>query len=475
MSLGDQLHQVLSELQWVAQETTLMIGAIVLLVGGLILKKSVAHKAMYLISLLVGLYFTNSHVGLILSDSMELTAVTSGFSGLISLSLIMVTIFPANHKHSVEFYFLLLALGVGSLFMMKANSLLTIYLAVELVSFVAYILTNFSFRKSAHEAAIKYLLFGALSSAIMLFGLALLYGTTGTFYLSEWNFNTFSSLLPQISMVLVLLGLFFKISIFPMHIWVPATYQTAPVDAVTIFSIVPKLAGLVLLQRVLINASLSTSHWLYSLILLLGIATILIGTFGALSQKNTRRMISFGAIAHSGFLLPFALIIGDTSEQAFWWYAVVYIIMNFGAFYLVHQYEKRGVYENEAYSEAKSDVWMGAVFTLILISLVGLPPFAGFTAKFFLFSMLWEIYWLTNETIFMIYLIVAVLATVASLFFYLRIPYHLFLSKQERSTSIEFSRSTKIIATIFGIALLLLFFVPKLVVMIHHLLSNIHE
>ena len=359
--------------------------------------------------------------------------------------------------------------------MMKANSILLIYLSIELVSFVSYILTGLSFNKKGNEAAIKYLLYGTLSSSILLFGLALTYGETGSFALSEWDGSYFNSLVSQVGLFLIVLGLFFKISVFPMHTWVPATYESAPADAVAVISIIPKLAGIVLLQRLISHSEIGLSSWVYQLILLLGVGTVLVGTLGALNQNNCRRMISFGAVAHSGFLLPFAFLTSSTSADAFWWYAVVYSLMNVGVFYLIDQFERKGVMNNSHYSLGKNEVVIGVTFTVMLISLVGLPPFAGFTAKLFLFTALWESYLLSDNSLILIYMVISVAATVAALFFYLRIPYHLFLSKEEPTTSIEFSISTKFIATIFAIAMLLLFFVPKLVVMIHQLLNNVHE
>ncbi|MEM7299169.1 MAG: proton-conducting transporter membrane subunit, partial [Bacteroidota bacterium] len=260
------------------------------------------------------------------------------------------------------------------------------------------------------------------------------------------------------------------------QIWVPATYQEAPIDAVAIMSIVPKLAGIVLLKRLLLSPQLADSHWIIQVVLLLGIATVIIGTAGALRQSNTRRMISFGAIAHSGFLLPFAILIGETGDQAFWWYSFAYVVMNLAAFYLLGKYEEQGITKNEEYQKG-AETWGGIAFAIVLISLVGIPPLAGFTAKFFLFSSLWEVYQLSEQPIYLIYFLVVVFATVISLFFYLRIPYYAFVSggAKQPTASIKFSLSTKIVATIFAVTLLFLFFVPKLIVTMHHLLNNIHE
>ena len=240
-------------------------------------------------------------------------------------------------------------------------------------------------------------------------------------------------------------------------------------------SIVPKLAGLFLLKSLFDSTLFPEDHWIYSLILVLGMLTILFGTLGALRQQNARRMISFGAIAHSGFLLPFAMLATDLASSAFWFYAVVYAIMNLAAFYLLDVYERKDIWNVSDYARAKHATWVGATFTLVLISLVGIPPLAGFTAKFFLFTSLWEGYQSLSNTYWLWYLIVSVLATVASLFFYLQIPKQIFLSQPQDNQSINFKFSTKILATLFCIVLLLLFFAPQLVIEAKQLLNNVHE
>lgn len=478
MKLQNQLHEILIDLTLVTTETSLMIGAVVLLILGLITKRSVLLKAVYAVTIVLGIYFSLKidSVGFYLSDSLFSSGEIISFSSLFLLVGLLVLVFP-RENHVTEFYFFILALLIGSIFMMKANSLLLIYLSIELVSFVSYILTGFSFRKEGFEAGIKYLLFGALSSAIMLVGLGFVYGSTGDLYVSSWSSEVFSSLMPQVGLLFILFGIFFKISIFPFHIWTPATYQTAPIDGVTIFSIVPKLSGLILLRRVLMSSGLNYDHWLVSIVLVLGISSIVVGTLGALRQSNARRMISFGSIAHSGFLMAF-VVIPDLyyNKEAFWWYAVIYGIMNLGAFYVLDGYERRSILNVQDYSNTKGETWMGSVFTLILVSLVGLPPLAGFTAKLFLFSTLWEVYSSMNSILSIIYLLVAVFATVASLFFYLKIPKTIFLEKSQKTELvIEFSWRWKIIATIFAIVLLMLFFAPKMVMSLQLLLNNAYE
>ncbi|MEQ9007477.1 MAG: proton-conducting transporter membrane subunit, partial [Ekhidna sp.] len=186
MSLIDQLNGILADLQGAWTESALMLGGIAVLILGLIKSNSILTKALFLIVLLIGFYLNLSNVlsGEILSDAVSLSGQTATFGSLFLMVASLLLLFKRGAEHITEYHFFILSMLAGSLFMMKANSLLIIYLSIELVSFSSYILTNFSFKKQGFEASIKYLLFGAICSAVMLFGLGMIYGSTGTFLVS---------------------------------------------------------------------------------------------------------------------------------------------------------------------------------------------------------------------------------------------------------------------------------------------------
>lgn len=473
MNLNSQLSGLLDDLQNVGVESTLILGAILLLISGLIKKSSILTKTIYSLTLLIALYFNwlGFEYGVALESGLFLSVDSQVYTGLFLLVGLLILLYNRSSEHATEFYFFVLSMLAGGIFMMKANSFLVIYLSVELASLVGYILTNFTFKKSGHEAGIKYLLFGAVSSAIMLLGFGMVHGATATFFITDWQ-NEMEGLVTGVGLLFILFGLLFKASIVPFHIWVPAAYQSAPNDATAILSIVPKIGALVLIGR-MFDVIGTQQAWLLDLCLILGAATIVFGTLSALRQTNVRRMISFGAIAHSGFLLPLVLIGSETAAEVFWWYATVYSVMNLAVFYLLDHFESKGLYRLSDYVGLGDQLpLLGVTFTIVLVSLIGLPPLAGFTAKLLLFTSLWEHYQVTGEWLMVTYLMVAVFATVASLFFYLRIPYQLFLVKAETSRSIECSFLTKIIATLFSIVLLLLFFVPQILTVMHRLLSQ---
>lgn len=474
MNLHDQLSEIIQSIQYLKVESTVILGAIFLLIVGLISKSGTLIKSIFALTITAAFYFNigNQAVGEILSRSVFVSQASISFTSIFLISALVLLVYRRSNTHATEFYFFVLSLIVGSLFIMKSNSILLTFIAIELTSFAAYILTNFSFKKQGHEASIKYLLFGAVSSAIMLLGFGLIYGSTGIFFLSDFALASENVLVQSVGILLIICGLLFKSSVVPFHIWVPATYQEAPCDTTAILSIAPKLGAMVLLGRIL--GSISQDHWILNLCLFLGMLTIVLGIFSALRQSNARRMISLGAIAHSGFLLPLVVITPETASQSFWWYASVYATMNLAIFFFLDEFEKKGIVKLEEYSGLGSKVpLIGVAISLILVSLVGLPPLAGFTAKLLLFTTVWEEYLQGQDSAFLIYLVVAVFATVVSLFFYLRIPYQLFLARAKTSRSIEFSFSTKFVATLFSIVLLLLFFAPQILTVMQQLLSNI--
>lgn len=479
MTLKGQLDQITEDLSVLSTESILVVGSILILLTGIVSKSNQIQKLTFGAVLLVaiGVNVFSKSLGLALSDSLFIEYENVLFTSLfLGFGLILLTFH--RQEHSNEFYFLILSLMVGASFMMKANSLLLIYISIELVSLVSYALTAFSFTAKGLESSVKYLIFGAVSSAFMLMGLGLIYGSGGL-YLSIWTNEAFDVLPSQIGLLLLIFGIFFKIGIFPFHIWIPATYQTGPIDAVAIISIVPKLAGVVLLRRVIVFSGLNSAHWIMDVVLVAGIATMVLGTLSALRQTHTRRMISFGSVAHSGFILGF-IIVPQTSYNfdAFWYYSVVYGLMNLGVFYMIDCYEKLGTYLNQGYQSTRNQWVMGSMFTLVLMSLVGLPPLAGFSAKLFLFSSIWQTFEVTSSNLVVTYFFVAVLTSVVALFFYLQVPRNIFLSSSTKiipESSKIFSLRAKFISTIFGITLLILFFVPKFVMSLAHLLNSTHE
>ncbi len=459
--LIDQLQDILNSFHLLAPELTLMGGSILLLLVGLITKKSIWISGTFGIVLLVALVFSAGvgDGGLYFSDSIVIGPLEGLVRMLLIASCIWIVFFPNGTNRSMEFYFLIIGVLVGSLFLTISNNLLLIYVVLELTSFSSYLLTNFSFKRKSFEAGLKYLLFGGVSSAAMLYGMSLLYGLSGTLTLSEWSFLA-GDILAGLAAVLVLVGLFFKTGIVPFHIWTPSTYEQAPTEAVAILSIVPKIAGFVLLHRVVSSLAFP---WMEHLILVAGMATILVGTLGALNQRHVKRLMAYGAIAHSGFFVACLIPNGEVGVVSFVWYALVYAIMNVALFYLVAVLERDElIYIEDFKGLGRRHPFFLCLFLVVLLSLIGLPPTAGFSIKFYLFSALWTEFQSGGDVLIVVYVCVAALSIVFSLFYYLKIPFHSFISVGDSGKSFKPDLFAGFLATISAMSLLGFFFRPEI-------------
>ncbi len=462
--LKGQLEQIIGQLASLQMEMALISGALLLLIIGLVSKNNNVIRAIYCLVLLVGFYLNPLFSGeeTILSDTLAVGRMESLIKGLLIVFSVWIVFFANAKKQTSEFYFLILSLVIGSVFMVSANHLLVVYIAIELTSFTSYILTNFNFQKRSFEAGLKYLLFGGVSSAIMLYGISIIYGMSGTLFLDQMVLNENGAFL-SIGVIALLGGLFFKLSLFPFHIWTPAVYEEAPTDAVAILSTVPKVAGFVLLHRILTAFDLSVFSWIVPLVALLGMITIFVGTLGALGQKNVKRLMAYGAIAHSGLILSSLLLQGEAGSSAFVWYIFIYAIMNLALFYIISLFEAQGITTIDDFKGlGKSQPFFGVVILLLMVSLVGLPPMAGFTAKFYLFTALWIDYQAFSDPFILAYLVVGVLSVVFSLFYYLRIPYYYFIHSSESANELSIEVLPKLIATILVATLFWFFLNPEL-------------
>ncbi|MBI4342493.1 MAG: NADH-quinone oxidoreductase subunit N [Candidatus Omnitrophica bacterium] len=287
---------------------------------------------------------------------------------------------------------LLLAIGVGLMLMAEANHLLMAYLAMELVSLSAYLLVGFLRDARSSEAALKYLLFGALASGIMLFGMSLLFALTG-----QLSFPALleavrglsgpmaSALLVAVSLMLA--GLAFKISMVPFHMWTPDAYEGAPAAVTALLSVGPKAAGLALFLRIM--AALAPA-WpaLAPTVLGLTVLTMTLGNVVALVQTNVKRLLAYSTIGQVGYLLIGVVAHTALGHEALLLYLVAYLFMNFGAFAcVVAVVNETGSESLEAFRGlSKRAPALALSLALFLLSLAGIPPLLGFFGKFLLFQ-----------------------------------------------------------------------------------------
>lgn len=431
-----------------------MGGAISILLMGLYKPKLIVLKGIFAIVLAAAWLFANKTSGYYFFNQWRIDDISVFLKYLLTITGLLLLLFKDRKKYNAEYYFLMLSVFVGSFLMLSAYHFLLVYLAVEITSYASYFLTGWEEKKKSIEGTVKYYLFGAVSSAVMLFGMSLVYGDTGSLY-----FTGVKTGLGEVGVGLLLVGLLFKTSVAPFHIWSPGAYQVGPTQSVALFSVVPKLAAFGLIYHL---SQIYLSGEIGSMLLLLAIFSIIFGTLSALRQQNVKRLLAYGAVAHSGFLLPLVVFPMDMMQQAFAIYAVIYAIMNVAVFYLVDLHEEGKELNMERLSGlGKMYPYAGAAWVIILIALTGLPPTAGFTAKFYLFSAVWSLWVLEGDSLLMVFFVVGIISSAVSLFYYLKVPYYYFF-KEQKYHSTRIIHVHTLIATFFAILLLLMFIQPDI-------------
>ncbi|MBC8478979.1 MAG: NADH-quinone oxidoreductase subunit N [FCB group bacterium] len=342
-----------------------------------------------------------------------------------------------------EYNALLLIVVFGLFLMVTATNLITVYLGIETVSIPSYILAGMlkSDRKS-NEASLKYVIFGAFASGLMLYGFSWLYGLAGSTNLVEIQNALVSvdkNLVVYMSIILVLVGIGYKLSMVPFHYWTPDVYEGAPTPITAFLSVAPKAAGFALLIRFFYTTfsaggvmPIAGVDW-PTLIALLSAITMSVGNLIAIQQDNVKRMLAYSSIAHAGYMLMAFTILGNEAKTAIMMYLVIYLFMNLGAFYMV-------IFAENKLDAHTFDDWKGlgykapllsVMMTMLLISLTGLPPSAGFIGKLYLFAAIIgakQFYWLA---------VIGVLNSVISLFYYFRIAKSMWLHTEEDKTPVR--------------------------------------
>lgn len=375
---------------------------------------------------------------------------------------------PAAHerKHVPEYAALVLSVVLGAHFLSMSAGMVMIFLSLELISISSYVLAGYTFRQAGAEGSLKYFLFGTASSAIMLYGLSLLYGLTGSGDIASQEFVAglleHQSLLLLVAGLLALAGFLFKLAALPMHLWAPDVYEAAPMPVAALFSVVPKLAGLGVLTRFILAATAygqTLIDW-KAIIGLIAIITISGGNVAALRQNNAKRMMAYSSIAQSGFLMIGVVALTAHSVQFMMFYASVYFVANYLVFGYLQYFESRGIMTIRDFAGSGRTDAMAHTFLLAgLISLTGIPPTAGFTAKLLVFTGLYDAYRTTEDAFLLWVLVPGLLNTVIALFYYLRIPYYAFLRAGD-GAAVKYRTWPNFFGLILVLTLLGLFFRP---------------
>jgi len=416
------------------------------------------------------------------NNSLLLTRAAVNFKFIIDL-LAFVLLLYANWDHKLrahkkglsDLYTIIIASVFGLHLMTMAVNLLSIYLSIEMVSLASYLLVAYRSENAfSTEAGLKYVLFGAAASAIMLYGISLLYGFTGSLDLFDGNFvqglTQANGMAVSFALVLVLLGIGFKLSFIPMHFWVPDVYEGASTPVTAYLSTLPKIAGFALLINFL-TPFIFSAKWVdfdFKLFLsVVGIATMIAGNFAAVLQTNVKRMLAYSSIGHTGFVLMAIITFNQQGITALTWYLLVYSIANIGALILASYFANvTGAEDMEGYKGLGLRYTTASVcFVIILISLTGLPITAGFTGKVFVFSAVYGVYQQNHDLWLLLLMITGALTTVVSLFYYLKIPLNLFIKRLEIvKEPVSKSYNLLFLAAIISVLLILLGIFPDFII-----------
>lgn len=334
---------------------------------------------------------------------------------------------PAAFPYIGEYSSLFLFLGLGLILMGSSSNLLMIFLSIEFVSILSYILVGFLKKNPfSKEAALKYLLFGSVSSGMMLFGMSFLFGLTG-----QIDLNLIQARLQELpgsgglvltSLLFIMVGLGFKISMAPFHMWAPDVYEGAPTPFTAFLTVGPKALGFAVLLRVLQTTFLQLhSEWGY-LIAALSMLTMTIGNVVAISQTNIKRLLGYSSIAQAGYILMGLAVSNQTGITGILIYLVAYAFTNLGAFLCVIAASNHfGSDQIEAYAGlSQKSPFLAFAFTLFLLSLAGIPPLGGFIGKYFVFAS-------AIEGGFYTLAIVAAINSAVAAFYYFKIVRQMYL------------------------------------------------
>ena len=359
------------------------------------------------------------------------------FNSLFIVATIITILISINYirEESInygEYYVLVLLATVGMMFMAKANDLMIVFLGLETLSISIYVLVGFlRTNVKSNESSLKYFLLGAFSSGFLLYGIALIYGATGTTKLPDiarYIENTphlLSNPMLLASIGLLIVGFGFKMALVPFHMWTPDVYEGAPTSITAFMSVGVKAAAFAAFLRVFLT-SFSAFRVDWTMILwVLAVVTMTLGNIVAISQENIKRMLAYSSIAHAGFILVAMTAGGYMATASIMYYLMAYTVMNLGAFAVVIIYGKKGE-ENILISDYAGAgfkyPFLSVAMVIFMFSLAGIPPLAGFIGKFYIFGAAVKqgFIWLA---------IIAVLNSVVATYYYLRVTVIMYMKE----------------------------------------------
>ena len=399
--------------------------------------------------------FNNGYKIDYLSIFMKFLTISSGIFVMLSSSKYLII----NKIFKIEYPILLLSSILGMMIMISSNDLIVFYMGLELQSLALYVLAAFNRNNPlSSESGLKYFVLSALSSGLLLYGCSLIYGFSGS-----TNFNIISLSITEVQygltlgIVFILVGLAFKISAVPFHMWAPDVYQGSPTSVTIFFAILPKIAALTVFIRFLYVPFVNMIDQWQIIIIFLSIASMIFGSVAAIGQKNLKRLMAYSSISHMGFALAGLSVGTNQGIQSSIAYISIYLLMNLSFFSCMFMMRKENLYYEkleDLSGLSKNHPILSLSLLIVLFSLAGIPPLAGFFAKFYIFLAVIE-----NEMYFLA--IIGLLSTVVAAFYYLRIIKIIYFEESKNNFDINHSLGLRISLVVSTIIILTYFIYPS--------------
>jgi len=454
---------------YILPELFLSITMMFLLMLGVFIKKS--FKLVYLLTIL-SLIFA---IALILNQPNETIKIFNESYIIDKLSIFMKVLtllfclfvllsskdyIKSNSIDKIEYPIIILASTLGMILMISSYDLIIFYLGLELQSLSLYILASFKRdEERSTEAGLKYFVLSALASGLLLYGCSLIYGFTGS-----TNFEIISENLSEANtgavfgIVFIIVGLAFKVSAVPFHMWTPDVYEGSPTSVTSFFALVPKIAALTVFIRFMYVPFINVIDQWQIIIVFLSIASMVLGAFAAIGQSNIKRLIAYSSIGHMGYALAGLAPGTALGIQSTIVYLTIYLVMNLGAFGCIFMMKRENVfYEkiNDLSGLSKNHPMLALSFLIILFSLAGIPPLAGFFAKFYIFMAVIEAKMYTLA-------IIGLVTTVVSAFYYLSIIKVIYFDKPIEPFEENYDWGLKTSLVLSSILILIYFIYPSI-------------
>jgi NADH-quinone oxidoreductase subunit N len=367
-----------------------------------------------------------------------------------------------NNIDKIEYPIIILASTLGMILMISSYDLIIFYLGLELQSLCLYILASFKRDdERSTEAGLKYFVLSALASGLLLYGCSLIYGFTGS-----TNFEIISANLDEANtgavfgIVFIIVGLAFKVSAVPFHMWTPDVYEGSPTSVTSFFALVPKIAAISVFIRFMYVPFVNVISQWQTIIIFLSIASMILGAVAAIGQSNIKRLMAYSSIGHMGYALAGIAAGTNAGIQSTIIYLTIYLVMNLGAFGCIFMMKRENIfYEdiNDLSGLSKNHPMLALSFLIILFSLAGIPPLAGFFAKFYVFMAVIEVKMYALA-------IIGLVTTVVSAFYYLRIIKVIYFDKPKKPFEVSYDWGLKISLILSSILILTYFIYPSILV-----------